>query len=79
MIKTEFDGYGRENVERDIGGFYTIIIWHECAETVHGEIKIDGTHGARFFHDWEAKAVVLTVPVEADDAKTGITIEQLFV
>ena len=74
-IKTIWDGYGADNVKRDIGDFFRVVLWHEKAETVRGEVKVTGTTRFDIQRDTDVKAVVVQVAVEADDEE-GICIEQ---
>ena len=77
-IKTQWDGYGRENVKRDVGESYTVVLWHEDEKTVQGEVTVMGTGEAKVSRDLKAKAVNVIVSVEADDVGEGITIVQVY-
>ena len=74
-IKTALDGYDLVSLKRDIGEQYTVILWHEigvdcekCITTVNGAAVISKSN------DTNIRATVVTVPIEADDTKKGITI-----
>ena len=62
---------------RDIGEYYRVVIWHENPDTVANVVTVEGTtKDCRFTPHRDVGAMVGYVPVEADDAKSGIFIEQ---
>ena len=64
-------------VARDIGEYYRVVIWHEKPDTVSNLVTVTGTtKDCRFTAQKDVGAMVGYVPVEADDAKKGIFIEQ---
>ena len=76
-IRTEYDGYFADNVKRDLGKHYYVVLWHEKLKAVRGEITYTGTQHCKILQQDESiKAVVLEVAIEADDREAGITIEQ---
>ena len=76
-IKTEYDGYFGDNVKRDLGEYYYVVLWHEKPKAVQGEITYTGTQHCEILQrDESIKAVVLEVATEADDKEAGITVEQ---
>ncbi len=77
-IKTIFDGYGKENVERDIGTSYTVVLWHEQAGSVRSKVSVKGMNDPSIDWDLDSNAVIITVPVEVDRPEAGITIEQCY-
>ncbi|KAL8792282.1 MAG: hypothetical protein Q9195_005161 [Heterodermia aff. obscurata] len=76
-IKTEYDGYFADNVKRDFGEYYHVVLWHETPKTVKGKITCTGTQHYKILEqDEKIQAVVLEVAIEADNNDAGITIEQ---
>lgn len=76
-IRTAHDGYDKSKVLQDIGSTYRIVIWHEDPDSFAREVTVTGTSKhCPFSANMDLKAMVGTVPVEADDPKTGIYIEQ---
>ena len=77
QIRTVYDGYFSHNVERDLGKYYHVVLWHERSETVSGKITFEGSKNCKILkQDESIKAVVLQVAVEADNEQVGISIEQ---
>ena len=76
-IRTEYDGYLSHNVERDLGKYYRVVLWHEKPESVNGKITVTGTLDYKVLQrDESIKAVMLQIAVEADNQQAGISIEQ---
>ena len=71
------DGEGKKNVERYIGGVDKVVLCHETAETLNGKLKIHGTQRGTINHDQKAMAVMVTVPVEADDVRLVLSPRRL--
>ena len=80
-VKTIWDGdangggYGAANMERDIGKVYKIVLWHETkAAFASSQVTVSGAKTNRVSGDGKALAIIVKVPVEADDVKVGIGI-----
>ena len=76
LIRTQWDGYGADNVKRDIGEWYRVILWQEDVDYLHGEVTVQGSVKHRVQQDMKAKAIIIEVSVEADDEENGVCIVQ---
>ena len=65
-------------MERDIGKRYKVVLWQEKLETVEAEVRVTGTEDFEVSRATKARAIVIDVPVEADDLAASICIEQLY-
>lgn len=74
LIRTQWDGYGADNVKRDIGEWYRVILWQEDVNYLQGQVTVEGSEKHSVQQDVKAKAVIVEVAVEADDKENGVII-----
>lgn len=68
------DGYGTENVKRDIGDMLTFVLWHDPDIVAAPQVEVSGLGDwlcgeVRFLH--EVAATIVKVPVDAVEVGTG--------
>ncbi|KAL7276242.1 hypothetical protein RUND412_000778 [Rhizina undulata] len=76
-IKTTHDGYKLENVKRDIGDTFTIILWHDPDINMNKvTTKVDGTTAGVVTNLSDLVATEVKIPVEASDV--SITVNYVY-
>jgi hypothetical protein len=77
LVRTIADTYGAANVARDIGHEYRLVLWCDpiqVAPAYRHALRVNGTSRAHHTYCQALEAVIVWIPVEADNPNQGIEV-----
>jgi hypothetical protein len=73
-LTNKWDGYGSQNVERDIGNTYSVMLWQETEKSVQKKIEVLGAKHFKINKLPSLNAIEVEIPIDPEKEGTPILI-----